>query len=81
MLASIILYTQPECPPCNIIKLFFNDRGVRYEERNLASNPLFKEELQIKWESLSTPTIIVENEVIRGFDIDRLNELLNKHNL
>ncbi|WP_338753819.1 glutaredoxin family protein [Bacillus sp. FJAT-52991] len=80
-MTSIILYTQPECPPCNIIKLFLNDRGVRYEERNIASVSAFKEELQTKWESLSTPTIIVENEVVRGFNIERLTELLDKHNL
>nr|WP_238941822.1 glutaredoxin domain-containing protein [Bacillus sp. REN10] len=75
------MYTQPECPPCNIVKLFLNDRKVSYEERDIASDSAFKEELQAKWKSFSTPTIIVENEIIRGFDIERLTELLDKHHL
>ncbi|KMY53465.1 hypothetical protein AC623_05270 [Bacillus sp. FJAT-27231] len=77
----VILYTQPECPPCQIVKLFLNDRGVRYEEKNIAEDESAKQEWRNKWNASSTPTTVVQNEAVRGFDLDALTKLLEKHGM
>ena len=77
----IILYTQPECPPCQIVKLFLNDRGVSYEEKNILEDDLAKQEWESKWNASSTPTVVVQGEVVTGFDLDKLTKLLQKHGM
>ncbi|WP_100330750.1 glutaredoxin family protein [Bacillus xiapuensis] len=79
-MASIILYTQPECPPCTIVKLFLDDRGVQYEEKNIAADMDARQQLQ-QWKSSSTPTVVIGNEAIAGFDLEKLTSALQKHGL
>ncbi|MBM7647300.1 glutaredoxin-like YruB-family protein [Bacillus ectoiniformans] len=80
-MSAIVLYTQPECPPCQIIKLFLKDRGVLFEEKNIADDPKARNELINIWKSHSTPTVVIEEDIIRGFDLNKLTEILEKHQL
>ncbi|GLY10653.1 glutaredoxin family protein [Bacillus badius] len=77
----VILYTQPDCPPCQITKLFLNDRGVRYEEKNIAEDDSAKNEWQTRWNASSTPTVVVHNEAVTGFDLEKLTSVLNKYGM
>ncbi|PLR80537.1 NrdH-redoxin [Bacillus canaveralius] len=74
---KIILYSQPECPPCDIVKLFFKEHGVSYQEKNIKSDPVAYQELTGKFQSYSTPTVIINDTVIAGFDLEKLSELLD----
>ncbi|WP_071459274.1 glutaredoxin family protein [Bacillus massilinigeriensis] len=74
-----IVYTQDECPPCTIVKLFLNDQGVKYVEKNISSNHAFKDELTEKYGIMSTPTIIAGKERIVGFNLARLKEVIDSH--
>ncbi|MFK2824839.1 glutaredoxin family protein [Bacillus sp. B190/17] len=76
---SIILYTQPDCPPCQIVKLFFNDRGINYEEKNILTDESARNDWKNVWHASSTPVVIVHNEAVTGFDLDKLTFLLEKH--
>ncbi|KKB39179.1 glutaredoxin family protein [Bacillus thermotolerans] len=78
---SVILYTQPDCPPCEITKLFLNDRGVPYEEKNIAVDAEAQREWKDIWHSFSTPTVVVGREAVRGFNIEALSSLLKQHGL
>ena len=78
---SIILYTQPECPPCQIVKLFLNDRGISYEEKNILEDDSAKQEWESKWNASSTPTVVVRGEAVTGFDLDKLTKLLQKYGM
>lgn len=77
----IILYTQPDCPPCQIIKLFLNDRGVGYEEKNISEDLSAKQEWETRWLASSTPTVVVHGEAVTGFDLEKLTNLLQKHGM
>ncbi|KAB7707898.1 NrdH-redoxin [Bacillus aerolatus] len=78
---SIILYTQPDCPPCQIIKLFLNDRGIIFEEKNILEDESAKKEWKTTWNASSTPTVIIHNEAVTGFDLEKLTGLLEKHGM
>lgn len=77
----VILYTQPDCPPCQIIKLFLNNRGIGYAEKNIADDSSARKEWTDVWGALSTPTVIVHDEAVIGFDVEKLTSLLEKHGL
>lgn len=74
---DIIVYTQNECPPCKIIKMFLNEFGFTYSEKNISEDDKSRRELTELYGSYSTPTIIVGDEVIIGFDLEKLKKVLN----
>jgi glutaredoxin-like YruB-family protein len=78
MKPRVILFTQPDCPPCYIVKLFLTERGVAFEERDISRNPNALRELTEKYNSHSTPTLVIGDEVMVGFNPERLDEILGE---
>ncbi|PLR75828.1 NrdH-redoxin [Bacillus sp. V3-13] len=74
---KIILYSQPECPPCDIVKLFLKEHGFSYQEKNIKNDPVARKELTEQFKSYSTPTVIINDTVVAGFNLEKLSELLD----
>ncbi|ESU31640.1 hypothetical protein G3A_15580 [Bacillus sp. 17376] len=74
---DIIVYTQNDCPPCQIIKMFLNEFGFSYTEKNIIDDENSMKELTEIYNSFSTPTIVIGEEVITGFDLERLKKVLD----
>ena len=74
---EIVLYTQPDCPPCEIIKLFLNENGYTYTIKDIKKDPTAHKELTRQYNSFSTPTIVIGDTVIRGFDLEKLQSALD----
>jgi glutaredoxin 3 len=60
-----------------MVKEFLSHHNVEYNVFNVAEDDKAREEMMTKHDSMSTPTIIVDEEVIVGFDQERLTSLLN----
>lgn len=71
----VILYSQAGCPPCYAAKQFLTARNIPFEYKDVQADPAALREL-VKLNSRSTPTIVVGEEVMIGFDPDRLESLL-----
>jgi glutaredoxin-like YruB-family protein len=71
----VVLYSQPGCPPCTAAKRFLAGRGVEFEYKDVQADPAALREL-VALNSRSTPTIVVDEEVMIGFDPDRLDQML-----
>ena len=71
----MLLYSQPGCPPCVAVKQFLKARDVAFEYRDVQADPVALREL-VALNSRSTPTIVVGEEVMIGFDPERLELLL-----
>lgn len=71
----VILYSQPGCPPCYAAKQYLSARNIPFEYKDVQSDPAALREL-VKLNSRSTPTIVVGEEVMIGFDPDRLESML-----
>lgn len=76
----IIMYTQPDCPPCEYAKLFLKDKGYELELRDIQKDSKAKKELTTKYNSFSTPTFVIDEEVITGFDLEKLQKTLGFSN-
>ncbi|MDX5474102.1 MAG: NrdH-redoxin [Bacillaceae bacterium] len=73
---NVTVYSQPDCPPCNIVKEFLSYHQITYKEIDISKNIKDKNFLMNELQSYSTPTVVVENEVIKGFDIKALANAL-----
>lgn len=76
-MSEIILYSQPDCPPCEITKKFLKEYGFSYTEKNIKTDHKARLELINKYQSYSTPTIVIGDQIIRGFDAKELMNALN----
>ncbi|MFT4111548.1 glutaredoxin family protein [Silvibacterium sp.] len=72
----VVLYSQPGCPPCFAAKQFLKSRGVAFEYKDVQADPEAMREL-LEMNSRSTPTLVVDGEVMIGFDPDRLETMLS----
>jgi len=73
---KVIVFTQRDCPPCTWVKNFLTERGVAFEERNIDSGLAIARELTRTYQSQSTPTIVIGDQVLIGYDPERLGQLL-----
>lgn len=51
-------------------------RGILFEERDISRDPSAVQDLVYKYGSRSTPTLLIGDEVMIGFDAERLDQLL-----
>lgn len=74
---KVTLYTQPNCPPCQWVKGYLSDHDVEYTIKDVSEDEAARNELIHQYKSMSTPTVVIGNEVITGFEIAKLEKLLN----
>ena len=53
-------------------------RGIEYEDRDVSTDAAAVEDLVYQYNSRSTPTLVVGDEVLIGFDPDEIDQLLSK---
>lgn len=74
----VVIFTQPDCPPCQLAKLFLTEKGVVFEERDITLDPAAVRDLTETYSSHSTPTLVIGEEVMIGFNPERLDEILGE---
>ena len=76
---KIEIYTTTYCPYCVRAKLLLDSKGVSYDEINFDSNPDQKLEIMNKHNWKTVPIIIINGELIGGYDqlaaLERSNKL------
>lgn len=73
---KVVIYSQPGCPPCDWVKEYLTKRGIPFFVKDVRSDFSAQRELVGKYNSRSTPTVVVGEEVMIGFDEDRLEKML-----
>jgi len=58
------------------VKEYLSRKGVNFVERNVSVDPSALQELVGTYKSRGTPTIVIGDEVIIGFNRGRIDELL-----
>ena len=73
---NVVIYSTPTCHFCQLSKEFFKENGVTYREYNVASDMERRTEMVEKSGGMAVPVITVDDEVIVGFDKERLSKAL-----
>jgi glutaredoxin 3 len=73
--AEVTIYTTPTCPWCHKAKAWLRDKKIRYREVDVTSDRSGLDEMVKRSGQTGVPVIVVGDEVIVGFNQNRLNEI------
>jgi len=73
---KIIIYTTPTCPYCQQAKAFFKEKGLNYEEKNVAADQIAAQEMIEKSGQMGVPVIEIDGKIIVGFDRAELEKAI-----
>ena len=73
---KVTIYTTPTCVYCKMAKELFAEHNIPYIEHNVAQDAEKRAELIEKSGQMGVPVITIDNELIVGFDEERIRKLL-----
>jgi len=80
-LTRVVLFTQPGCLSCELMKVFLEAKGIAFEERDISADLEARRAMIEQHDSGETPTLVIfsgeTEEVIVGFDPVRLDQYLD----
>lgn len=75
---AIKIYTAPWCSYCNKAKELFKTRKIKYNEIDLSKNSKAVKEIIELTGQTGVPVIVINKEVILGFDKNAIEKALKK---
>lgn len=75
MIANVVVYTAPGCSVCKAEVKYLSQRNIDFTEKNIRTDLDAMQEM-VEINSQSTPTTVIDGEVIIGFDKERISEKL-----
>ncbi|WP_409253528.1 glutaredoxin family protein [Bacillus sp. SCS-153A] len=73
---DITVYTQPDCPPCSFVKELLSNNTIPYTEKDIRKDHHARKELIEKYKAMSTPVVIINEQIYYSSDLSRLPEAL-----
>ncbi|MFC2033621.1 glutaredoxin family protein, partial [Chloroflexota bacterium] len=70
------IYTTPTCGYCTMAKRFLDERSVKHEEHDVSQDRAAAEEMVSLTGQMGVPVIVIDGQVILGFDRPRMEQLL-----
>jgi NADH-dependent peroxiredoxin subunit F len=78
MMTKVTVYSTQNCPYCRMAKAFLEKHGVPYESLDVGADSEAAQKMIDLSGQRGVPVIMVDDEVIVGFDSERLNELFGE---
>jgi len=81
-MSKVIIYSTPVCPYCNMLKAYLSEHKIEFENKNVAADQAAAKDMVNKSGQMGVPVSIIatddnKEEVVIGFDKERLNQLLH----
>jgi glutaredoxin-like YruB-family protein len=77
-MANIKIYTTPTCPYCKMAKAFLTEKGVEFDEIDVAADQEAAKEMVAKSGQMGVPQIEINGKIIVGFNKEALEAELEK---
>ena len=74
---KVRLFTSPSCPFCYSLKDFLKEKGIEFEEIDVSKDEKAKEEMIKKSGKMEVPVVEIDEQIIQGFDKEKIVKLLN----
>ena len=75
---KVVIYSTPTCPICHRAKEYLDKEGITYQDINVAADKAAAREMINKSRQMGVPVILVDEEMMVGFNQARLSEMLAK---
>ncbi len=73
---EVVIYTTSWCGWCKKTRAWLDTKGIDYENRDVEENAAWAEEIHDLTGSGGVPVIVIDGEVIKGFDQAQMEKLL-----
>lgn len=73
---EIKVFSTPSCPYCHMAKEYFDKHNVKYQDYDVSVDLEARNEMVEKSGQMGVPVIIIDEEVIVGFNKPRIDEIL-----
>ncbi len=73
---KVVIYMTPTCPWCHRAKDYLSRKGISFTEHNVAEDREAAKEMIDKSKQMGVPVIIVDDEIVVGFNQSKLDGLL-----
>ena len=74
---KVVIYSTPTCPYCKRAKDYLSRKGITYIDRNVAADKDAAKEMIQKSGQMGVPVIIIDSEIVVGFNQALLDKLLS----
>jgi glutaredoxin 3 len=75
---KVVIYATPTCPNCKWTKEYLTEKGVQYTDLNVAGSKELIKEMIDKSGQMSVPVIVIDNQVVVGFNQGKIDKLLSR---
>ena len=75
-MTEVKVYSTPTCPYCNMAKDFFKENNREFKEYDVSEDTEAKNEMLEKSGQMGVPVIIIDEEVIVGFNKEAIKKAL-----
>ena len=75
---KIIIYSTSTCVYCVMAKEYFDEKGFKFEEKNVGLDRKAAQEMVEKSGQLGVPVIDIDGNIVVGFQSEVFDELLAK---
>jgi len=72
----IKVYSTPFCAYCVSLKLFLKQHNIKFEEIDVAKDKKAQEEMIKKSGQMGVPVIEIDDQIIIGFDREKISKIL-----
>lgn len=76
VMKSVTIYTKQDCPYCLKSKELFQRNGVNYREIDVIADEFAWKEMVKKSGQLGVPVILIDDQIIIGYDENQLRKVL-----
>ncbi len=73
---KVVIYSTPTCPWCARAKDYFQKKGIKYTDYNVATDRDKAKEMIEKSGQMGVPVITIDDNVVVGFNQPQLEKLL-----
>ncbi len=73
---KVTIYSTPTCHYCHMAKDFFTENNVPFEDYNVQTDLTKRREMIDKSGQMGVPVIYIGDQLVLGFDEDKLKDLL-----
>ncbi len=73
---KVTVYSTPSCHFCHMAKDFFKEKNIAFEDFDVSVDLVKRKEMVDKSGQMGVPVILIDNDLIVGFNKPKIAELL-----